>query len=267
VSRLHAALARRALALALVAVSVLVLRVPAARADADPASDTLLAQPAFFPYTPSTPPALERALVRALREAGAAGLPLKVAVIRSPVDLGGIPVLFDQPSRYVRFLDTEISTRGPQPLLVVMPDGLAAERAGAGAAAALRGIAIDARHGSGGLVRTAVAAVERLAAADGHPIAAVALDAGGGGGGSPVGAIAAGAVVALALALAGAARWRLQARRKDVLTVRRDPARELEHDADVAPERDRARVAAPAASAHVGDEASVVGAKAGDARR
>jgi hypothetical protein len=263
VSRLHAALA--GWALTLVAVAVLGVRAPAALADADPASDTLLVQPVFFPYTPSTPQALERAVVRAVREAGAAGLPLEVAVIGSPIDLGGIPALFGQPGRYARFLDAELSTRGRQPLLVVMPDGMAAEYAGAGAAGALRGISIDAGHGSGGLVRTAVAAVERLAAADGHPIAAVALDAGGGSGGSPIAPIAVGAVVVLALA--GAARWRLQARRKDVLAVRRDPARELEHDAGMAGEPDRARVAAPAASAHVGDEPPVGGAKTGDARR
>lgn len=158
------------------------LRAPGARADADPASDTLLVQNVFYPYSPATPPALQQALGRAVDEIHAAGLPLKVAIISSPVDLGGIPELFGQVDRYATFLDTEISFKGPQPLLVVMPDGLASQRAGA--PSALAGIHVDAHDGSAGLARTALAAVERIAAADGHPIAPVVARSGGGGGGS-----------------------------------------------------------------------------------
>jgi GNAT superfamily N-acetyltransferase len=166
-------------------VSLLVLvggsvRAGTAAADADPASDVLLVQNAFLPYEPTTPPVLAKALNQALTEIHSTGLQLKVAIIGSPVDLGGIPDLFGQVSRYAAFLETEISYRGPQPLLVVMPDGLSLQAAGS--ASALTGLAVDAHQQSAGLARTAVLAVERIAAARGHPIAAPALGASGGGG-------------------------------------------------------------------------------------
>jgi GNAT superfamily N-acetyltransferase len=158
------------------------VRAGTAAADADPASDVLLVQNAFLPYEPSTPPVLAKALDQALTEIHATGLQLKVAIIGSPVDLGGIPDLFGQVSRYAAFLETEISYRGPQPLLVVMPDGLSLQAAGP--ASALTGLTVDAHQQSAGLARTAVLAVERVAAARGHPIAAPVLSGTSGGGGS-----------------------------------------------------------------------------------
>jgi GNAT superfamily N-acetyltransferase len=158
------------------------VRAGTAAADADPASDVLLVQNAFLPYEPSTPPVLAKALDQALTEIHATGLQLKVAIIGSPVDLGGIPDLFGQVSRYAAFLETEISYRGPQPLLVVMPDGLSLQAAGP--ASALTGLTVDAHQQSAGLARTAVLAVERVAAARGHPIAAPVLIGTSGGGGS-----------------------------------------------------------------------------------
>ena len=158
------------------------VRAGTAAADADPASDVLLVQNAFLPYEPSTPPVLAKALDQALTEIHATGLQLKVAIIGSPVDLGGIPDLFGQVSRYAAFLETEISYRGPQPLLVVMPDGLSLQAAGP--ASALTGLTVDAHQQSAGLARTAVLAVERVAAARGHPIAAPVLSGTSGGVGS-----------------------------------------------------------------------------------
>jgi hypothetical protein len=156
------------------------VRAGAAAADADPASDVLLVQNAFLPYQPATPPALVKGLNQALTEIHATGLQLKVAIIGSPVDLGGIPDLFGQVRRYAAFLETEISYRGPQPLLVVMPDGLSLQAAGP--ASALTGLAVDTHQQSGGLARTALLAVERIAAARGRPIAAPSLGASSGGG-------------------------------------------------------------------------------------
>jgi hypothetical protein len=190
-----------ALAVGLLVLGVVGLRASRARADADPASDTLLVQSVFYPYSPATPPALQHALGRAVDELHAAGLPLKVAIIGSPVDLGGIPQLFGQVDRYAAFLDTEISFKGPQPLLVVMPDGLASQRAGA--PGALAGIHVDAHDGSAGLARTAVAAVERIGAAEGHPIAAVATAAGSGGSGGGAAVVIAIAATALLLIAGG----------------------------------------------------------------
>jgi hypothetical protein len=176
------ALRRVPVALALLLVlGCALLRTPPALGDADPASDTLLIQNAFLPYTPPTPPTLQRALARSLTEIRATGLKLKVAVIGTPVDLGGIPELFGRPSRYARFLDTEISLHGPQPLLVVMPAGLALRDAGA--PRALAGLRISSGQKSAGLVRTAVLAVQRIAQARGRPIAPVSLAKSGTDGG------------------------------------------------------------------------------------
>ncbi len=173
-------------------------RAPAARADADPASDTLLVQDAFYPYTPSTPPALQSALGTALKEIRAQGIRLDVAIIGSPVDLGGIPELFGHVTQYARFLDTELSYRRPQPLLVVMPDGLAARDAGP--TGALAKVTVDRSDGSAGLARTAVTAVEAIAEANGHPIAPPSLGGASSGGGGSVIVIVIPAAVLLLLA-------------------------------------------------------------------
>jgi len=207
------AVLRRALLISLLVLVAGAVRAGAAAADADPASDVLLVQNAFLPYQPATPPLLAKALDQALTEIHATGLPLKVAIIGSPVDLGGIPDLFGQVSRYAAFLETEISYRGPQPLLVVMPDGLALQ--GAGPASALTGLAVDGHQQSGGLARTAVLAVERIAGARGHPIASPALG-GGASGGSSAGLLLAAAAAVLLVIVGGLVVRRRRSRRPGV---------------------------------------------------
>ncbi len=207
-------LPRALAALVLAALGCVLVRTPAVLADADPASDTLLIQNAFLPYTPVTPAPLQRSLDTALREIAATGLPLKVAVIASPVDLGGIPELYGQPSRYARFLDTELSAHGPQPLLVVMGNGLSAQHAGP--ASALAGLAATTgKAASGTLVKTAVLAVERIAAERGHPIARVSLRSAQATG-SSTGAVVIGVIAVALLVASGLAirspRWRRRPR-------------------------------------------------------
>jgi hypothetical protein len=161
---------RALLALAVITLGCALARTPAARGDADPASDMLLVQDAFYPYGTPAPASLRRSLQTELEEIARTGLALKVAVVAGPVDLGGVPQLYGRPARYARFLDAEISTRGPQPLLVVMGDGLATQHAGpARAVAGLR----PSGGGSAALVQTALTAVQRVAAARGRPIAPV----------------------------------------------------------------------------------------------
>jgi hypothetical protein len=174
------------------------VRAATAAADADPASDVLLVQNAFFPYQVSIPTAVTKAVDQALTEIRATGLPLKVAIIGSRVDLGGIPELFGQVARYGAFLETEISSRGPQPLLVVMPNGLSLQ---AGPRSGVKGITTHPREGPTGLARTAVLAVERIAAARGHPIVAPSLDARTGG--SATGPVLTAIAVTLVLVAAG----------------------------------------------------------------
>jgi len=143
--------------------------VPArALADADPASDVLLGSPVFYPYQPTVSTPLQEQLQSDLAQLAHEGLGLKVAIIGSPVDLGAIPVLFGKPQTYANFLDREISFYRPQPLLVVMPQGVGTENAGP--RGALAGLKVNATDGSNGLTRSAIAAVLRIARAVGKPI-------------------------------------------------------------------------------------------------
>ena len=98
-------------------------RAATAGADGDPASDVLLEQNVFYPYAPATSPSLQRALDGATAAAASSGVPVKVALIASAVDLGAITQLWRKPQAYGDYLGQEISFSGSQRLLVVMPDG------------------------------------------------------------------------------------------------------------------------------------------------
>lgn len=191
--------ARASVCCALLAAAFLIAsRSEAARADADPASDVLLAQSAFYPYQPAVSHNLEATLNGLLRSAERTGLPLKVAVIGSPEDLGAIPEFFGHPQSYARFLDKEISYNNKPPLLVVMPAGFGV--VAAGNAAGLAGVKIDRRHGSDGLVRSAIEAVVLLARSTGRTIKQPAiLSAKSGSGGPPTAVLFAIPVVLLIL--------------------------------------------------------------------
>jgi hypothetical protein len=180
-----AATLRRGLAAVAVGLLVLCATARTALADGDPASDVLLAQNAFFPYQPPVQPQLEAAMNRSLEAAARAGMPLKVAIIGSPEDLGAVPEFFGHPQPYAKFLDREISFNHPQPLLVVMAAGYGLVNTGP--ASALSGLTVDASHGSYGLTRSAILAVVALARANGHPISAPAIpSSSGSNGGVPV---------------------------------------------------------------------------------
>ena len=158
-------------------VMVLLGAVPAgAHADADPASDVLLTQGAFFPYAPAVPPKLAFTLNTVLGASARVGLPLKVAIIGSRQDLGGVPVFFGRPQKYAEFLDREISFNNRQSVLVVMPAGFGV--VGAGPASALAHVPVDAGHGSAGLTRSAILAVVALARAKGHSISVPSIASG-----------------------------------------------------------------------------------------
>jgi hypothetical protein len=107
---------------ALIALLLAVAVVPAATADGDPASDTLLVQNVFFPY-PRPAAATANALSRQVAIAYGRGYRLKVAVIASETDLGAVPSLFDKPQDYAKFLGQELSAYYVGPLLIVMPAG------------------------------------------------------------------------------------------------------------------------------------------------
>jgi len=178
------------------------LRAPAARADADPASDVLLTQSVFLPYAPAPSPALRTQLTGLTADAAKAGFPIKVAIIGSAADLGAVSDQFGRPQSYADFLSREISFNTKQALLVVMPSGFGTSNVPS--RAALSGLTVDAQHETDGLARSAISAVLRLAASAKHPLKAPAGSGGSGpsssSGTSP--GLIVGAIVGL-LALAG----------------------------------------------------------------
>jgi len=173
----------------------------AALADADPASDVLLGTSVFYPYQPAVPAALQKRLNAQVAAAARAHFPIKIAIIASPIDLGAIPNLFGKPQQYATFLDQEISFNSKQLLLVVMPAGYGSAGLPAASRAVVSSLAKPTGQTGGALTNETLAALPKLAAAAGHPIASVPAETGGGSsGGSPVALIAILAVVAVALA-------------------------------------------------------------------
>jgi hypothetical protein len=163
----------RALRLLVALLAVLALAPAGALGDGDPASDVLLGENVFYPYTPAVPSTIQKTLNAETAAALRNKYPIKVALIASPIDLGVIPDLFGKPQKYADFLDQEISFRTKQPLLVVMSTGYGIQGlTGAGAAAVSR-LAKPAGKTSGDLAQAAIAAVARISAAAGHPIAGV----------------------------------------------------------------------------------------------
>jgi len=168
---------RFALALAVCLASVVVA--PAALADGDPASDYLITQPLFVPFGNGTSTSKAAELDRLLVDAKAKGLPLKVAVIASPYDLGSIPSLFRQPQRYATFLGEEDYYFFKDELLVVMPNGYGLFKAKVGVPAADKRViaALPAPNSNDGnlLIGAAERAVQALAAKRGLTVSAVGV--------------------------------------------------------------------------------------------
>ena len=160
----------------------------ASLADGDPASDALLGQNVFYPFGSLPPRTVRHDLNRVANRAHAVKLPIRVALINRPNDLGVIASLYGKPQQYAAYLEREISFQGPQPLLVVMYDGYGVEGfdgQARTAATALPRPAGRRGHNETELAQAAAAAIPALAAADGHPLAAThrpASTSNGGGG-------------------------------------------------------------------------------------
>jgi hypothetical protein len=196
----------RALKVLVALVLVLALAPAGALADGDPASDVLLGENVFYPYTPAVPGAVQKSLNAETAAARRGGHPIKVALIASPIDLGVIPDLFGKPQKYAEFLDQEISFRTKQPLLVVMSTGYGVQGLNGPGTAAVARLAKPAGKTSGDLAQAAITAVARISSAAGHPIAGVpgVPDASAQSGGSssvPIIAALAGAAIVVVAAL------------------------------------------------------------------
>ena len=167
---------RTALAL-LCACLALAAVAPPVLADADPASDYLITQDAFFPYSSPVSKPLADQLSGLLKSAKKDKLPIKVALIAHPTDLGGVTNAFGRPQAYARFLGQEISFNKAQPLLVLMPAGYGVSGLPAKASEAVKGLPAPGDTGDS-LVRRAVVAVPKIATATGHHLTVPKLAAG-----------------------------------------------------------------------------------------
>jgi cytochrome oxidase Cu insertion factor (SCO1/SenC/PrrC family) len=184
-----------------------------ARADGDPAGTVLVSHRLFLPRDAGASAGQRAQLRNLVRSAGAAGFPIRVAVIARDYDLGSVTALWRRPRTYVRYLSAELAHIHGVPLLVVMPDGLGFSWQGhspPGEYRLLSGIEVGP---SGGLLAAAEDAVRTLATDNGITIS-VASRSGPAtsspGSGDAVLAIA--AAVAAVLLAALAARPALAAR-------------------------------------------------------
>jgi hypothetical protein len=165
-------LAKKRLAV-LVVVTACLCAPAAAHANGDPASDYLLAQSVFLPFTTKIDNNEVQRLDALLRESQKAGFRIRVAVILSPSDLGTAFSLFGKPQKYSAFLGLELSYVYRDRLLVVMPNGygytLNADP-DPKATAVLKKLPPPGRDATKE-VEGAIVAVQRLAAAEGHRLA------------------------------------------------------------------------------------------------
>ncbi len=156
--------------LALVLCAALLLGLSArAFADGDPAGEYLPTRQVFVLIgsvgdDASTAHRLTNVVARANR----GGFAIRVAVIASSYDLGSVDSLWRRPRGYARFLGQELSRTYRQRLLVVMPDGFGFVWPSHSTAAAYRTLAkVRIAAGRAGEIDAARAAVRRLAAESG----------------------------------------------------------------------------------------------------
>jgi hypothetical protein len=153
---------------AVLSLSSIAAAIPA-RADGDPASDVLATQNLFLPQDAAVPPAQQAQLGALLQETVRSGVPIRVALVGSPSDLGSITQLWRQPAAYASFLGQELSLIYHGTLVVIMPNGFGLYRQNHRLSQhVLAGISIQPR--GLGLGRTAEQAIQRLAATAGRPL-------------------------------------------------------------------------------------------------
>jgi hypothetical protein len=157
----------------LAAVTVCLCAPSVARANGDPASDYLLTQSVFLPFTTKIDRTEVKRLDALLREADQKHFRIRVAMILSPSDLGTAFSLFGMPEKYSQFLGLELSFVYRDRLLVVMPNGYGYSVNGdpdAKASAVLKKLPPPGKDATKE-VQGAIVAVQRLAAAEGRVLA------------------------------------------------------------------------------------------------
>ncbi len=146
-----------------------------ALADGDPASDVLASQSLFLPADGGFKQSDAAQLSGLLAAAQRAGVPIRVALISTPADLGSVGALWRKPQPYAQFLGQELSQVFRGTVVVVMPNGVGTymtTKPGHDV------VAVNPLRASP--MRTAVVTVETLASHAGHrlPLPAAAAAAG-----------------------------------------------------------------------------------------
>jgi len=157
--------------LTVLAVVLAVFGLPAAaHANGDPASDYLLVQKLFLPFTTKIDRTEVKRLDALLSAAERANFRIRVAVILSPSDLGTAFSLYRKPEHYAEFLGLELAFVYRGRLLVVMPNGYGYSVKGdpdPKASKTLKGLAPPGRDATKEVVGAEIA-VRLLASAAGH---------------------------------------------------------------------------------------------------
>jgi hypothetical protein len=165
----HLGLRVRHVSAVLAAAWAMLIAFPAwVRADGDPASDVLATQALFLPQDAGIPVSQQSQLSELLHAAAQDGYAIRAALIATRSDLGSVSELWGQPQPYAAFLSQELGLVYQGPLLVVMPDGFGVSGAGASDRSVLAGVRVPA--GPGAMGSAALGAIQRLAAAAGHPL-------------------------------------------------------------------------------------------------
>jgi len=172
--------------LALVAALALVV-VPLARADADPASDILYTQRIYLPFFgEKVSPKNATVLKQTVDKAWSKGYKIKVALIATRNDLGGVFQLWQKPQTYADFLGRELVVLYKGKLITVMPGGIGAYQYKtdvSGEKQIVGKIKVD--PSADGMANAATLAVAKLAGFKPPPLPSVS-GGGSSGGGTPV---------------------------------------------------------------------------------
>jgi hypothetical protein len=143
---------------------------PPALADGDPASDVLASQSLFLPADGGFAQSDAARLNGLLTAARRGGLPIRVAVIATPADLGSVTALWHRPAAYAQFLGQELSQVYRGTLVVAMPDGFGVAHVGKAAGARPT---LPSRAPPGPLLPATIRLVQDLAVAAGHRLPAI----------------------------------------------------------------------------------------------
>ena len=189
-----------------------------ALADGDPASDVLASQSLFLPADGGFRQSDAARLSGLLAAAQRAGVPIRVALISTPADLGSVGALWRKPQPYAQFLGQELSQVFRGTVVVVMPNGVGAyvtTKPGG------HPVAVNAPRASP--ITTAIVTAQTLATRAGHrlPVPAAAAQQGSAPG---LGSVDLGSWLALAAGAALiAAAWTASLRARPARRLRRAP--------------------------------------------